>query len=376
MLGGDCDDGDGANFPGNLEVCDAQDNDCDLSSDELVDFDGDGFSVCGASGDGSDGDCDDTRPSVNPNGQEVCDTLDRDEDCDGLSDEADPDAAGCQWEQVDTGFWDDYSCGLAPDGEVTCWGVLDLEPDSCFDDYGNITTTVPQGPFSQITTGMHHACALRTDGTVSCWGTNFFNQNTPPLGTFTAISSGNNHNCGITTTGSITCWGQEINGEVSDVPLDANGATRTDWEQVSAGSYFTCALDSSAAITCWGTNTSYQCDVPPGSYRQVTAGLGFACGLTTADTAVCWGTGNAPPSPPATDTFLQIDAGAHALCGVRSDGSVACWSYGTGSGGAGSEPTAGTFLHVATGRKHSCALRNDNSIVCWGQNDCGQLDVP
>jgi alpha-tubulin suppressor-like RCC1 family protein len=226
-----------------------------------------------------------------------------------------------------------------------------------------------------VTTGLHHACALRNDGTVSCWGTNFFGQNTPPLGTFTEISSGNNHNCGITTAGSITCWGSQINGEVSDVPLDANGAERTDFVQVSAGSYFTCALDTSAAISCWGTNTSYQCNVPPGSYRQVTTGVGFACGLTTANTVVCWGWN--PPSPPATDTFEQIDANSsNALCGVHTDGSVECWSTCCVGGGDGSEPTSGTFLHVATGRKHSCALRNDNSIVCWGDNECGQLDVP
>jgi len=39
-------------------------------------------------------DCDDTRPWVNPQGQERCDPLNIDEDCDGLADDADPSATG------------------------------------------------------------------------------------------------------------------------------------------------------------------------------------------------------------------------------------------------------------------------------------------
>jgi hypothetical protein len=48
-FGDDCDDTDSANYTGNTETCDMQDNDCDAVVDE--DGDGDGFGVC-------DGDCD------------------------------------------------------------------------------------------------------------------------------------------------------------------------------------------------------------------------------------------------------------------------------------------------------------------------------
>ena len=37
-------------------------------------------------------DCDDIRDDVNPAAQEICDVSDTDEDCDGLSDDADSDA--------------------------------------------------------------------------------------------------------------------------------------------------------------------------------------------------------------------------------------------------------------------------------------------
>jgi len=71
----DCDDTNQAVFPGNDEVCDGLDNDCDPSTDELVDGDGDASTVCS-------GDCDDSDPAVSPLATEVCNGID--DDCDGL----------------------------------------------------------------------------------------------------------------------------------------------------------------------------------------------------------------------------------------------------------------------------------------------------
>jgi hypothetical protein len=71
-------DGVGNNFPGNLEICDGQDNDCNALADfpgERVDSDGDGFLLCA--------DCDDGNPQVHPGHPEICDG--RDNDCDGVA---------------------------------------------------------------------------------------------------------------------------------------------------------------------------------------------------------------------------------------------------------------------------------------------------
>ncbi|MCK6526142.1 hypothetical protein L6R50_00790 [Myxococcota bacterium] len=82
----DCDDADGANFPGNPEVCDGQDNDCSGAPEEdEVDGDGDGASPCA-------GDCDDAEPAAHPGGEEACDGIDR--DCDGLPGDHDADGDG------------------------------------------------------------------------------------------------------------------------------------------------------------------------------------------------------------------------------------------------------------------------------------------
>jgi hypothetical protein len=96
----DCDDTDGDINPGEAEVCDSVDQDCDNSVDEGVlltfydDDDEDGYGdssasteACSApSGTVSDNtDCDDTEGAVNPGATEVCDSVDN--NCDGSTDE-------------------------------------------------------------------------------------------------------------------------------------------------------------------------------------------------------------------------------------------------------------------------------------------------
>jgi len=76
---GDCDDSDAVRYPGNPEVCDGLDNNCDelLPIDE-EDVDADLFWPCM-------GDCDPNNPNANPDAPEVEDGVDN--DCDGLVDE-------------------------------------------------------------------------------------------------------------------------------------------------------------------------------------------------------------------------------------------------------------------------------------------------
>ncbi|MFC1612110.1 MopE-related protein, partial [Myxococcota bacterium] len=88
--GPDCDDEDPAVHPGAIERCDDEiDNDCDGATDEedpdcptCVDADEDGFESANCGGD----DCDDSDSTVSPDAAEVCgDEIDN--DCDGLVDE-------------------------------------------------------------------------------------------------------------------------------------------------------------------------------------------------------------------------------------------------------------------------------------------------
>jgi len=91
---GDCNDADGAVYPGRLEDADTVDNDCDGVADEgtsASDDDGDGTSE-------DDGDCDDADPERHPEAEERPNHLD--DDCDDLTDEG-------------TSFADDDGDGLS-----------------------------------------------------------------------------------------------------------------------------------------------------------------------------------------------------------------------------------------------------------------------
>ena len=108
----DCDDTLAEVNPDGTEVCGGGDEDCDGAFDEpgaegesswYPDEDGDGFgdvdgeprSACEDPSSSinvfvdNNGDCDDTVFRINPDATEVCDDLDTDEDCDGLTDDAD-----------------------------------------------------------------------------------------------------------------------------------------------------------------------------------------------------------------------------------------------------------------------------------------------
>lgn len=84
--GDDCNDSDPNVFPGNTEVCDSDDEDCDPTTFGVRDMDGDGFvdAVC-CNGDECGSDCNDMQPAVFAGATEVCNG--RDDDCDGSGDE-------------------------------------------------------------------------------------------------------------------------------------------------------------------------------------------------------------------------------------------------------------------------------------------------
>jgi len=111
--GSDCDDNDPTSYTGNVELCDGGvDNDCDPSTDENVDTDGDGQSACA-------GDCDDGEALVYTGNTEVCDNLDN--DClNGIDDGFDVDMD--TWSTCENDC-DDNNATVYPGAPEACDGV-------------------------------------------------------------------------------------------------------------------------------------------------------------------------------------------------------------------------------------------------------------
>ena len=125
----DCDDTNADAFPGNPEVCDEADNNCDGTIDEGVtttwylDADGDLYGLADQTTEGCwlptgyasvPGDCDDTTAAVSPDEPEVCNGID--DNCDGAIDEdTATDAATWHADTDEDGYGDPDSTTLACD---------------------------------------------------------------------------------------------------------------------------------------------------------------------------------------------------------------------------------------------------------------------
>jgi len=113
---GDCDDTKSTVNPGAEEICDGLDNDCDgvIPANEN-DVDNDGYMVC-------EGDCDDSNPEINPGATEVCNGID--DNCDGVipANESDVDNDGYM---VCEGDCDDSNPEINPRATEVCNGIDD-----------------------------------------------------------------------------------------------------------------------------------------------------------------------------------------------------------------------------------------------------------
>jgi hypothetical protein len=219
-VGGDCDDTRADINPDAAEICDGSstDEDCDGLVNDVdpsvdtstmtvgyLDSDGDGYgdadisaTACNLSQSYIEDstDCDDSDALINPGAEEICDDADVDEDCNGYSDDDDPDLSP---DVALTWFPDSDGDGYGdPAGEVvSCSAVSgyiedgtdcdDTDPDEnpvdgCDWDgtyTGTVTLTADWSGLTDTCTGtatvdVDDEAVPQLDGTLSCTWTGFF----------------------------------------------------------------------------------------------------------------------------------------------------------------------------------------------------------
>jgi hypothetical protein len=219
------------------------------------------------------------------------------------------------FKQIEAGS--SHTCGIATDDRVYCWGQNTLGQ---LGDNTTTTRTTPvavlngasPGTFKQISVSYYaFTCGLATDDRVYCWGRNALGQlgdgtttqrNTPVAvlngessGTYLQISTGGNYACGIGANNRIYCWGAGHAGQLGDgttisklTPVATlNGASPGSFKQISLGYTHTCGVGTDDRVYCWGSNVYGQVGDNSTTSRNTPVSVLAGAGLTTVAAGVC-----------------------------------------------------------------------------------------
>ncbi len=429
----DCDDDVATSYPGAPELCDRVDQNCSTGggADAAEDADRDGFAPIAAACSGGlpRTDCNDASATAHPGAAETCGG--GDEDCDGMVDTADGDAATWCGLRATCSATDRclVSRPIATGGSFSSGTTATLRSGALYtwgSDNGNGalgTGTVGNEPrlrpvaISAVTTGVgvvsgsFHSCAWRTDGSVACWGARqelgvasdvLTPTDIPAVAGAIELAANDHYTCARFADRTVSCWG-DSHPTPAQV-LGVMGAT-----QISGGGNQFCAL-TPTGVRCWDAGASGVSAVTDiGSTAdavEVAVAGDLNCVRRTDGTVGCWGftnaqgqwgdgtTGGSPRVAPTTAVSGLSDAVAivaavrtasagGVACALRAGGSVVCW--GAGSGGRLGDGTTTSHatpvavsglsdaVEIGSHGTHLCALRATGAMVCWGLDDGGQL---
>lgn len=288
-----------------------------------------------------------------------------------------------------------HGCGRTSSGSVQCWGWnRDGQLGDGSHGYAGLPVDVT-GLWSSsgieiasVTAGDLYSCALADNGEVRCWGNNGAGQLgngtyvTSPvptsvinLGNAIRIDAGYAHTCAVLDTGRAKCWGLNGQGQLGDGTHTGSPAPSADViigggsfplpltgvSAMSAGYAHSCAI-ANGRLYCWGYNFYGQLGNGSENNSQVAA---LVVGID-------------PPS----DQVSMVSAGGNHTCAVV-DGGVRCWGFnyygqlGNGGSDDSSIPVAVSGISsgataVSAGYEHTCAVV-DGGVQCWGSGGQGQL---
>lgn len=297
---------------------------------------------------------------------------------------------------------DDYSCMIASDDKVYCWG------DNSYGQFGNGTTTPSASPVAvnmsgalngktvkDLVTDDGAVCVIASDDKVYCWGNGRFggiangstSDSTSPVAitpgalgglTVKSIKLDENTGCVIASDDKVYCWGWNGYGRLgnsttsnstSPVEVDFTGALagKTAKSLVVAGSY-TCILASDNQVYCFGYGTEGA--LGQGAFANATVPV-------AVDTSGVL----------SGKTIQKIVGMSSSVCAFASDSKVYCWGYGwrgnLGNGVTGANSavpvaidTSGalagkTVSDLFGARKRTCVKTTDGSVSCWAEGPIG-----
>jgi len=179
----------------------------------------------------------------------------------------------------------DFTCGLAADGSLLCWGALPGGSGPPADLF-----------FLDAHAGPRHVCGLVPNGTVLCYGdaTSRGAIDVPRGVAFQGVSAGTDYTCGVARNHSVVCWGDGDNPVMTNMSV---WQAITDAEHVAAGADHACYVRVNGSVACWGSNARGAAAPPAGlvtngSVWWLAAGAGMTCaisGPSVPGPVTCWG---------------------------------------------------------------------------------------
>ncbi len=283
-LGDDCDDNDANRYPGNTEVCDHHDEDCNPDTLGFLDADGDGASssaCCNGTNCGPD--CNDSDATIHPGAADgppsACDNVDN--DCSGVADEGCPCVEGLM-----------RPCGTPPElGHV---GECRPGQQFCVAGAWTSTCTGDAPPQSEVCDGLDNDCDGTADNGVK----------------LTYYRDGDGDGFGVIPTGAA--------GETTQAcsPPDGYVADHTDCDDAAS------SVNPGAPEVCNGVDDNCNAMVDEGllqTYYRDADGDGF--GDSTMSMQACYRPmGYVTDLTDCDDTSASVHPGASDVCnGIDDD---------------------------------------------------------
>lgn len=185
-----------------------------------------------------------------------------------------------------------------------CWGAVSFpqpEPTDDPDELKKLAAASSTSPVAvaalpasrQLAAGADFSCAVAQDGTVHCWGANDHGQlgdgtqksrfRAAPvtgLSSVRHLALGDAFACALLESGEVRCWGANDHGQLGTgkqgpglraAPIAGLAGVK----QLSAGAQFACALTTDGPLLCWGSGASGQLGNGSGSNAPRPVGVSW-----------------------------------------------------------------------------------------------------